>query len=137
MRIHFFVLAITAVLLIGAKHSAIASEQSESARIKSVQQKAVQILHENIRSELRNKDFCMACASNLADEYVNRPNGHIKKLIDDALDGDQKALRELQELPSSTPLTPQTDSGHTFGSKVAGGIKQAQPCVPLLLGYFR
>ncbi len=79
-------------------------------------------LYQKIREGLLSRNLCSACASNLADEYVKQPNGHVKKLIDDALNGDQKALSELQQLPSSTPLTPQTDSAPTFWSKVAGGI---------------
>lgn len=99
-----------------------APAQSDSARIKNIQETARQILHENIRSELRNKDFCMACASNLADEYINHPDGHIKKLIDDALAGDQLALHELQQLPSSTPLNNLSGTSPSFLSKLVGGL---------------
>lgn len=108
------------LLILSTGFSALA--QSDSAYIKNVQQTARQILHENIRSELRNRDFCMACASNLADEYINHPGGHIKKLIDDALAGDQEALSKLQQLPSSRPLENQSETSSSFLSKLLGGL---------------
>jgi|GEM_PF-5422950 len=88
-------------------------------------------LYQQIREGLLKQNLCSACASNLADEYINRPSGRVKQLIDKALAGNQSALHELQQLPSSTPLDNQSETSPSFLSKLIGGLA----AVALLLLY--
>lgn len=88
-------------------------------------------LYQQIREGLLKQNLCSACASNLADEYVNRPGGRVKQLIDKALVGNQSALHELQQLPSSTPLDNQSETSPSFLSKLLGSMS----VIALLLLY--
>jgi hypothetical protein len=60
---------------------------------------AADLKYEDLDNRLLEMGLCSACASNVADYYLRRPDSQCAQLTRRALAGDAKALKELQQPP--------------------------------------